>query len=83
MPHRTRAKIVGVAAAALALIIALLPVAFTSDVDGITYSCGPAINAAFHKWPGCQGAAPPYLIVAVVVAAVGLGLALREASKKD
>lgn len=79
MPPRTRAKMVAVVASAAAVIVALLPVGFTSD--GVAYSCGSAISAAFHRWPGCRDAAPPYLIGAVVIAAVGAVLALSMANK--
>lgn len=71
MPPRTRAKLVAVGAGAAAVIVALLPVRFTSDVDNVTRSCGTAIGAAVHQWPGCRDAAPPYLIAAVVIAAAG------------
>ncbi|GAA1275459.1 hypothetical protein GCM10009646_72760 [Streptomyces aureus] len=81
MPPRTRAKVIAIAAGAAALIVALLPVSFTSDVDGVTYSCGPAIAAAFHRWPGCQEGAPPYLIAAVVIAAAGAIYAVTTAKK--
>lgn len=83
MPPRARAKFVAVVAGAAAVIVALLPVSFTSDVDGATYSCGTAISAAFHRWPGCRNAAPPYLIGAVVIAAVGALVAVGMASKDE
>jgi cell division protein FtsX len=83
MPPHTRAKVIAIAAGAAAAIVALLPVRFTSDVDGVTRSCGPAISAAFHRWPGCQEAAPPYLIAAVVIAAAGAILAVSMSKKDD
>jgi hypothetical protein len=48
-----------------------------------TIPCGPALSAAFHRFPGCQDAAPPYLIVAVLVAAAGAIWAAIEAAKKE
>ncbi|MEU9861307.1 hypothetical protein AB0D99_10545 [Streptomyces sp. NPDC047971] len=64
--HRQMAAVAGVALAAIA---ALIPVYTTSQIAGETYSCGAAIAAAFHRWPGCREAAPPYLIGAVILLA--------------
>lgn len=77
MPSCIRAKIVAIASCAAGAIVALLPVSFTSEVDDVTRSCGPAVAAAFHRWPGCQDAAPPYLIATVVLAAAGAIVAMN------
>lgn len=82
MPPRTRAKVAAIAAGAAGVIVALLPVSFTSQVDDVTRSCGPAVAAAFHRWPGCQEAAPAYLIAAVVIAAAG-GMIAVDMSKRS
>lgn len=66
---KSQRQLVAVAGAAVAALAALFPVRFTSEVDGVTRSCGAAVSAAFHQWPGCREAAPPYLIGAVLLLA--------------
>jgi hypothetical protein len=89
MPARTRATIIAIAAGAIALVVALLPVSFTTMTGPVgeeteaSIPCGPALSAAFHRYPGCQDAAPPYLIVAVLIAAAGAVWAAIEAAKKE
>jgi hypothetical protein len=80
--------IIAIAAGAIALVVALLPVSFTTMTGPVgqekeaRIACGSALPAAFHRYPGCRDAAPPYLIVAVLIAATGIAWAVVEASKK-
>ncbi|MGW4565360.1 hypothetical protein ACWEN3_24020 [Streptomyces sp. NPDC004561] len=81
--------IIAIATGAIALIVALLPVSFTTmtglvgEETETTIPCGPALSAAFHRYPGCQDAASPYLIVAVLIAAAGAVWAAVEVAKKE
>ncbi|MFF9199983.1 hypothetical protein ACF09L_32730 [Streptomyces sp. NPDC014779] len=80
---KSQRQLVAVAGAAVAVVVALLPVSFTSEVDGTTYSCGAAVSAAFHRWPGCREVAPPYLIGAVILLAVTAMVVIRMREKEQ
>lgn len=56
MPARIRATIIAIAAGAIALVVALLPVSFTTMTGPVgeetetSIPCGPALSAAFHRY---------------------------------
>jgi peptidoglycan/LPS O-acetylase OafA/YrhL len=82
--NKAQRQMVAVAGVALAAIAVLIPVQAVRTVSGQTLSCGAAITAAFHQWPGCRDAAPPYLIGAVVLLAATamVVIGLRQEDEK-
>jgi hypothetical protein len=80
---KAQRQMVAVAGGALAAVAALVPVGAESAISGQTLKCGAAISAAFHQWPGCRDAAPPYLIAAVVLLAATAMVVIGMRDKED